>query len=69
MLLWKSQQLVPVILVLLSAGLDLGGQAAGQVIAEGVEAVEDGDDAVLFFQRGKGNGKLSYLLHRDILHG
>lgn len=31
--LLKSQQLVPIVFVLLAAGLDLGGQAAGQVIA------------------------------------
>lgn len=53
MLLLKSQQLVPIVFVLFAAGLDFSGQAAGQVVAEGVEAVEDGDDAVLFFKRWK----------------
>ena len=43
----KSQQLVPVVFVLLLSGGDLGGQAVGQVVAEGVEVVEDGDDAAL----------------------
>jgi hypothetical protein len=47
--LWKSQQLIPVIFILLAAGLDFSGQAAGQVVAESVEAVEDRDDAELFF--------------------
>lgn len=55
MLLLKSQQLVPVVFVLLAAGLDLGGQAAGQVVAEGVKAVEDGDNAML--DRNMGNAK------------
>ena len=51
----KCQQLVPVVFVLLLPGFDLGGQAAGQVVAEGIEAVEDGDDAALFRERGNGN--------------
>ena len=43
----ERQQLVPVVFVLLFPGLDFSGEAAGQVVAEGVEVVEDGDDAAL----------------------
>ena len=53
--LLKSQQLVPVVFLLLLPGGDLGGQAAGQVVAEGVEAVQDGNDAALFGERRKRN--------------
>ena len=54
----KSQQLVPVVFVLLTAGFDLSGQAAGQVVAEGVEAVEDGDNAALLVWRWQWNRNL-----------
>ena len=57
-LLLKSQQLVPVIFVLLLSGGDLGGQTAGQVVAQSVEAVKDGDDAALFGEWGEGNRNL-----------
>ena len=56
--LLKTQQLVPVVFVLLAAGLDLGGQALGQVVAESIEAVEDGDDAALFVKGRERNRKV-----------
>lgn len=54
----EGEQLVPVVFVLLLPGGDLGGQAGGQVVAEGVEAVEDRDDAGLFFEGWDGNDKI-----------
>jgi len=41
---------VAVVRVLLTAGLDLGGQAAGEVIHQGIKLIEDGDDAGLFYK-------------------
>ena len=60
--LLKTQQLVPVVFILLFPGLDLGGEAAGQVVAEGVKAVKDGDDATLFF-----NGRDSNFGFADVV--
>ena len=56
--LLKTQQLVPVVFVLLFPGLDLGGEAAGQVVAESVKVVKDGDDTILFLQCRNANHKL-----------
>ena len=39
----------------LKTGDDLTRQAFGEGGGEGVESVEDGDDAILFFQRWNGN--------------
>ena len=46
----KGEQPVAVVFILLAARLDLGGQADGDVVHQGIEAVEDSDDAFLFFQ-------------------
>ena len=51
----KRQQLVPIVFVLLLAGSDFGGQAGGQVIAEGIEAVEYGYYLSLLCDGGYGN--------------
>ena len=51
----EGQQLVPVIFILLAAGFNFGGQTAGQVVAEGIEALENGDDAVLFVRSRQRN--------------
>ena len=45
----KRQQFITVILILLLPRRDLGGEAGGQVIAEGVETVEGSNDALLCF--------------------
>ena len=51
----EAQQPVAVVLVLLAACLDFGGQSRGEVVHQCVEFVEDGDDAFLFFERRNGN--------------
>ena len=51
----KGEQFVAIVFVLLSACGDLGGQSLREVIAEGVEAVEDGDDFCLDFERWDGD--------------
>lgn len=52
--LLKSQQLVPVVFVLLLPGFDFGGQTAGQVVAESFEAVEDGTMRCCSGREGRG---------------
>lgn len=44
--------------VLLAAGLDLGRQAEGNVVHQRIEAIEYGDDAVLFLERRNRNSQL-----------
>jgi len=48
LLLGKAQQQIAVILVLLLAQLDFAGQAFADGVGEGVEFIENGDDAGLF---------------------
>ena len=52
----KGEQFVAIVFVLLSACGDLGGKPLCEVIAEGVEAVEDGDDFLLNDERRDGDG-------------
>jgi len=47
----EGQQFVAVVFVLFSAQGDLGGQAALQVIDQGIKAVKNGDDLFLDFTR------------------
>ena len=52
----KGEQFVAIVFVLLSACGDLRGKPLREVIAEGVEAVKDGDDFCLDFERRDGDG-------------
>ena len=54
--LWrKRQQFVAVKFILFLSGFDFGRQARSDVIAEGIEAVKDGNDALLFGEGRKWN--------------
>ena len=48
---FEGQEFVSVIFVLLSSLLNLSWETLGEVGGEGVEAVEDGNDALLLCQR------------------
>ena len=52
----KSQQLVPVVFILLLSGFDFRRQTDIQVGAEGVKTVEDTDKAFLYTHIGNGQG-------------
>ena len=51
----EGQQLIAVILILLLPCGDFGGKTVGDVVAERVKAVKDGDDEVLFGNRRNWN--------------
>ena len=44
---FEGQKLISIVFVLLLTGFDFGGEAGGEVGGEGLEAVEDGDYALL----------------------
>ena len=46
----EGEETIAVVLVLLAASLDLGGEAGGQVFGKGVKLVENFCDAILFFE-------------------
>ena len=56
----ESEQLISVVFVLFLPGSYFSGQAAGEIVAQGLEAVQDGDNAALFFQGRNGNFKVFY---------
>ena len=46
-------------LVLLAARLDFGRQTAGKVVHQGIEFIEDGDDALLVVERRDRDGQFA----------
>ena len=58
----EGKQLVSVVLVLLAACHDFGRETRLKGSGQGLEAVEDGDDAVLLFQRRDWNFEVFILL-------
>ena len=47
----ECQQFVSVVFILFSTGGDLSRKAALEVVDQGVEAIKNGDDAFLIFER------------------
>lgn len=58
----KRQQLIPIMRILLLPCFDLGGETVGEGVAEGVKAVEDGDNAGLLFEGGERDFNLVEIL-------
>lgn len=56
----EGKQLVSVVLVLLAACRDFGRETRLEGSGQGLEAVEDGDDTELFFQRWDWNFKIHH---------
>lgn len=46
---FEGQELVAVVLVLFASGSDFSGQTGANVIDQGIKAIEDIDNALLFF--------------------
>ncbi len=57
---WKIQQHIPIIFILPLPQGNFAGQTLLQRVGEGVECIEDGDDAGLVFKRGYRDNKFFY---------
>ena len=53
--LFKSQQLIAIVFILLLPGFDFGGETDGNIVAERVKAVKDADNFILHLKRGDGD--------------
>lgn len=65
MRLLEGQQAVSVIFILLAASGDLRRQAAGKVVDQRIELVEDSDDASLLFEGRNGDDNSLKICHRN----